>query len=58
MKTMSRMVALLQCLLKNQNQFQSLEPFFTEEILSSITGQANIYEKGKKRSSNQRKTSK
>ncbi len=30
-------------------QFQSLEPFFTEEILNLITDQTNIYGKGKKR---------
>ena len=32
--------------------------FFTEEILNLITDQTNIYGKGKKQSSNQRKTSK
>ena len=32
--------------------------FFAEEILNLITDQTNIYEKGKKQSSNQRKTSK
>ena len=32
--------------------------FFTEEILNMITDQTNIYGKGKKQSSNQRKTSK
>ena len=32
--------------------------FFIEEILNLITDQTNIYGKGKKQSSNQRKTSK
>ena len=57
MKAMSRMVALPQFLLNNQNQFHSLEPFLPKKFLNLITDQTNIYGKGKKQSSNQRKTS-
>ena len=48
-------MALPRSVSKNQLQLQSLEPFFTEEILNMITDQTNIYGKEKK---HQRKTSK
>ena len=44
--------------LKQSEPVSVFRTFFTEEILNLITDQTNIYEKGKKQSSNQRKTSK
>ena len=51
------MVALPQSLLNNQTPVSVFRTFFTEEILNLITDQTNIYGKGKKQSSNQRKIS-
>ena len=44
--------------LKEPEPVSIFRTFFTEEILNLITDQTNIYGKGKKQSSNQRKTSK
>ena len=44
--------------LKEPEPVSVFRTFFTEEILNLITDQTNIYGKGKKQSSNQRKTSK
>ena len=44
--------------LKEPEPVSVFRTFFTEEILKLITDQTNIYGKGKKQSSNQRKTSK
>ena len=44
--------------LKEPEPVSVFRTFFTEEILHSIIDQTNIYGKGKKQSSNQRKTSK
>ncbi len=54
---MWRMVAIPQFPSKNKLQFQSLEAFFTEEILTLITDQTNIYGRGRKSSDNRRKSS-
>ena len=44
--------------LKQPEPVSVFRTFFTEEILNLIIDQTNIYGKGKKQSSNQRKTSK
>ena len=44
--------------LKQPERVSVFRTLFTEEILNLITDQTNIYGKGKKQSSNQRKTSK
>ena len=58
MKNMSWMAALPQSLLKNLEPVPIFRTFFIEEVLNLITDQTNIYGKGKKQSSSQRKTSK
>ena len=44
--------------LKQSEPVSVFRTFFTEEILDLITDQTNIYRKGKKQCTNQRKTSK